>query len=590
MERLDRAIGTIQWRTTFLEAFVRHLPRIHSDHNPLLVTLLSTMNPRYLERPFRYQTMWSSHVNFEDAVTIFWQGNQESMSHKLECLRRFLKRWNKQVFGHLFRRKAALVRRLDGIYRSMAVYPSQYLCTLEHTLMSEYCLVQEQEEQFWKQKSREQWLKDGDRNTHYFFMSTVTRRRRNKIERLRDDSGIWHYTLPELCGLATRYFQNLFTPATTTSDYSFRRLHSGLLTHSELHQMQYIPSFQDIYAAVFSIGATKAPGIDGIPAHFYQKFWSIVGQELAETIWDCYRWCWVPAWMNVTIITLIPKQSNIQHLSQMRPISLCTTIYKVLAKLIVMQLKPMLPKIIHPNQTSFVPGRNISDNIIIAQELLHRYQLATGRTTYFAWKIDLSKAYDRLRWEFIDAVIQDIGTPNNLKNLIMQCITQVRYRIMVNGALSDVVVPTCGIRQGDPLSPYIFVLCMDKLSRLIDDLVARKLWRSPKAARSGPSISHLFFADDLILFAEASINQMLIVKECLDIFCSWSGQKVNFDKSKLYCSPNTSCFLAQELATICGSPLVSDLGTYLGVPLIHKSTTNQTYSYVIDKVKNRLLP
>lgn len=148
----------------------------------------------------------------------------------------------------------------------------------------------------------------------------------------------------------------------------------------------------------------------------------------------------------------------------------------------------------------------------------------------------------------------------------MQCITTVTYRILVNGALSDLVIPTCGIRQGDPLSPYLFVLCMDKFLRLIDDYMAKKLWKLVRASRSGLLISHLFFADDLILFAEASINQMILVKQCLDLFCEWSGQKVNFDKSKLFCSMNIPTALAYELTLICGSALVTDLGSYLGVP------------------------
>lgn len=294
--------------------------------------------------------------------------------------------------------------------------------------------------------------------------------------------------------------------------------------------------------------------------------------------------------MNLKVITLIPKQPDIKHISQFRPISLCTTIYKVLAKIVVSKLKPLLPKIVHRNQASYVPGKNISYNIIIAQEILHRYNKASGRQGYFAWKIDLSKAYDRLCWKYIDMVLQDAGMDNSFKQLIMKCITTVRYRVLVNAALSDLVTPTCGIRQGDPLSPYIFVLCMDKLSRLIDLYTTQNLWKPVRASRSGPLVSHLFFADDLILFAEASINQMILVKQCLDLFCSWSGQKVIFEKSKLFCSSNTPDTLAHEIARICGLSLVNDLGSYLGVPLIHVKAMTHTYSHVVDKMKQRLLP
>lgn len=148
MERLDRALGNLQWRTSYPEAYVHHLTRIHSNYNPLLLSMHSNMNPRYLTKPFRYQVMWCSHDNFQDAVSSFWQAHNEPMNQKLEHFPKFLTRWNKQVFGHLFRRKAALLRRLEGIYRRIAMRPSQYLCTLEQTLLSEYYLIQEQEEHF----------------------------------------------------------------------------------------------------------------------------------------------------------------------------------------------------------------------------------------------------------------------------------------------------------------------------------------------------------------------------------------------------------------------------------------------------------
>ncbi|VVA41142.1 Hypothetical predicted protein, partial [Prunus dulcis] len=224
----------------------------------------------------------------------------------------------------------------------------------------------------------------------------------------------------------------------------------------------------------------------------------------------------------------------------------------------------------------------------VAQEMLHKFKKSKGSKGFVAWKIDLSKAYDRLNWDFIREVLWEVGIRGRILELLMQCINSVRYKVILNGELTDSFSPKCGIRQGDPLSPYLFVLCMEKLSHIIQQAVQDKAWKPVQICQSGHFISHLFFADDLILFRKGSVNQAIVMKKCLDDFCSLSGQKVSFEKSMIYVSPNTYPELAQTIATICGSPLTTCLGKYLGVPFIHTRVTKATYQDIIDKVQRRL--
>lgn len=135
----------------------------------------------------------------------------------------------------------------------------------------------------------------------------------------------------------------------------------------------------------------------------------------------------------------------------------------------------------------------------------------------------------------------------------------------------------------------MFVLCMKKLSHLIQSTVEVGEWKPIKSSQNGPLVSHLFFVDDLILFAAASSHQARVLKKCMDIFCELSGQSVNFDKSKLYCSPNTSRDLAAEISSICGSPLTTNLGKYLRMPLLHPRVSKNNYSELVDKVQSRLI-
>ena len=137
----------------------------------------------------------------------------------------------------------------------------------------------------------------------------------------------------------------------------------------------------------------------------------------------------------------------------------------------------------------------------------------------------------------------------------MWCVTSVRYRVMLNGEATEAFTPGAGIRQGDPLSPYLFVLCMDKLSHLINYRLSLGSWKCVKISRGGPEVSHLFFHDDLILFGQATSTQANIMRSCLATFCDLSGQQISFPKSRVFCSSNMRNCDANEIARMCGSPL-----------------------------------
>ncbi|CAL2231440.1 unnamed protein product [Prunus armeniaca] len=320
----------------------------------------------------------------------------------------------------------------------------------------------------------------------------------------------------------------------------------------------------EVKESLFGIGSLKAHGIDGFPACFYQNQWGHCAADIYAMVTKAFTKCSFPAKLNQTLITL------------------------VISKIIVARLRSILPMLISPNQISFVPGRHITDNILIAQELMHKFKVSKGKKGFLAWKIDLSKAYDKLNCHFIEVVLAELGLPVALRRLIMHCVSTVKYQICINGELTISFTPMNGIRQGDPLSPYLFVLCVEKLSHIIFDLVQKGSWKAVKSSQSGPMVSHLFFADDLILFAEASVKQARIMKGCLELFCQALGQIVNYDKSEVFCSPNTPNEVAKEISCICGSPQTSDLGNYLGMPLLYARGTHATYKKLLDMVQRRL--
>ena len=170
----------------------------------------------------------------------------------------------------------------------------------------------------------------------------------------------------------------------------------------------------------------------------------------------------------------------------------------------------------------------------------------------------------------------------------MECVTTVSMQILWNGECTAPFKPTRGIRQGDPLSPYLFVLCMERLNQIIEEAIIGGRWRPIHASRGGPKLSNLFFADDIILFAEASCEQAGVIRECLDRFCRASGQKVSLQKSTVYFSHNVSLLEQRQISEHLGMSATDDMGIYLGMPTLTSRVTRQTYAHLCEKIDRRL--
>jgi hypothetical protein len=443
--------------------------------------------------------------------------------------------------------------RLAGVQNSM-YNGNRYggLRRLEDKLQKELYDILRKEELMWFQRSRAKWLSDGDRNTRYYHVKTVNRRRQNNVIMLRDDSGSWVDNVDQLQSMVNNFYKQLFTLEHAGSDWVESVISYPGLDAAELQSLEADITFEEVQRAVFNMKPWKAPGPDGFPAGFLQKSWSIVGASVYDFVVNVWTNPSAIGLVNQTDICLIPKTARPEFVNQFRPISLCNTIYKVVSKIMVERLKDHIPKLVSPFQAGFVPGRNIHENIIVAQEMIHSMYHMKGKKAYFAIKVDLAKAYDKLNWEFIWRILKEIGIPQKMMNVIMHSVTSVETNVKWNGARADFFRPQRGIRQGDPISPYLFVLCIDKLSHLIMHAVETGEWKAIKAGRNGPVISHLMFADDLLLFGEATECQISCVCKILDPFCRMSGQQVSQDKTSIYFSKNASRVVRDRITHFSG--------------------------------------
>ncbi|XP_050242423.1 uncharacterized protein LOC126691393 [Quercus robur] len=480
--------------------------------------------------------------------------------------------------------------RINGIQRALSVRPSTFLVNLENELLKDLDNVLSQEEELWALKSRVNWMIQGDRNTTFYHVSTLVRRKRNQILAIKDSMGEWVLEESDVKTVVRSGFNGIYTSSFDSASRAAPVISQwqASLSNEDRESIGGAASVEEIKAALWSLKAFKAPGPDGLHAGFFHRFWLIVGDSVIDVVKKVFAERAVPEYLNRTLIALIPKIQSPKTLNNYRPISLCNTVYKIITKIIVARLRPYLDKLISPLQTAFVPGRKGIDNVIIVQEIIHTLSRKKGNVGYMTIKIDLEKAYDKLEWSFIRDMLIRANIPADLIDIIMSCISTVSTSILFNGEALDPIYPTRGIRKGDPLSPYLFILCMEFLGHLIEEKCTAKVWQPVKASCGGPAFSHLFFADDLVLFAKADHINCSAVRDVIDEFCSASGQSVSAAKSRVYFSPNVDRDSRESFCDILGFASTPSLGKYLGIPIKHPGSSPQEFNFILDRVKNKL--
>ena len=269
-------------------------------------------------------------------------------------------------------------------------------------------------------------------------------------------------------------------------------------------------SREEVELALKQMAPLKAPGPNGMPPIFFQKFWNTVVDDVVEAILSCLNSRTILPGLNHTFISLIPKVKSPEYVTEFRPITLCNILYQLVSKVLANKLRKVLPHIISDFQSAFQSGKALSDNILVAFELLHHMKRRkSGKTRHMALKLDMSKAYDRLEWIFLQWIMEKMGFHPRWVGWIMECIKSVTYSVLINGEPKGHIVPMRGIRQGNPLSPYLFLLCSEGLNGLIEQAVSDRHIEGFSLCKHDPKISHLFFTNDSLLFCRAWVDDVL---------------------------------------------------------------------------------
>ena len=428
-------------------------------------------------------------------------------------------------------------------------------------------------------------MKEGDRNTGFFHRMANSHRRRNSISSIRIN-GRNLVKEDEVKEGLVRAFQCLLS-APTSWRLPFPDLDVNLIGEDHCAKLEEMFTEEEILAAIPGLNDNKAPGPDGFPLAFRSFSWDFVKEEVMGFFREFFLNDQFVKSLNATFLVLVPKGRTVEDLKDLRPISLVGSLYKILSKVLANRIRRVLSLAISQHQNAFEEGRQILDVVLIANEAVD--SILRGNEKGILCKLDIEKAYDHIRWDFLLQMLERMGFGSKWIRWINWCISTASFSVLINGSPSGFFRSSRGLRQGDPLSPYLFVIGMEALSCLLKRAVEGNFISGCRfEGRDGGEIviSHLLYADDTIIFCDANAEQLMYLRWTLMWFEAFSGLKINLHKSEII--PLGRVDNVEELAAELGCGVGSLPTKYLGLPLGAPHRALGVWDSIEERFRNRL--
>jgi len=415
---------------------------------------------------------------------------------------------------------------------------------------------------------------------HPFSISKRVSERKKFIAKLQVDDQVLFYQ-EEKQEAVLDFYENLLGTA-EEREYTIDLDAIGVQQH-DLSTLDS-PFSEEVWSTIKGMPLDKAPGPDGFTGRFYKTCWNIIKGDIMLALEAIQRGhVFKFKLLNTAFITLLPKKPDALFIKDFRPISLIHSFAKLVTKVMANRLVPLLPTLVPSNQSAFVRGRSIHDNFLFVQQMvkaLHRKKEA-----HILLKLDISKAFDSVSWPFLLEVLQHLGFGQRWCNLLCLILSTSSTQVLVNGEPGAGFFHQKGLRQGDPLSPMLFILVMDVLNSLIKFATTENLLQPLAVQQVRHRVS--FYADDAVIFLRPSSSDLLVMRQVLDLFGQASGLHTNFSKSSsspIHCSDED----LQQTSDILACAIKDFPCTYLGLPLTLRKPTKEVFQPFIDKVADHL--
>ncbi|KAL6126088.1 hypothetical protein ACLB2K_074139 [Fragaria x ananassa] len=536
--RLDRCLSNFSWMDAWRNLECTTLPRYSSDNCPLLVSFSKLiLNQR---SPFRFQLMWLDNPNFLSLVSDVWQSAQFYgnpmfvLASKLRTLKQRIQVWNKTEFEDVNKMVEDSFVDLDRIQQEIAnLGPTEDRLSEESVASAHVHVALALQEMFFCDKSRVKWLTEGDRNTSFFHAMVKVRQLKQSLSIMRYGGCIIDDP-KDINDHVVIYFKDLFTADSAVRDTGLvAQVIPKLVTSEENALLTAIPTSTKIFQTMCSMDHNSSPGPDGFGGVFFMKCWLIVGVEVVQAIQSFFISGYILPHFNSNLMILIPKAPGADSVTQLRPIAMANFVLKLVTKIIADRLGSIVARIISLNQSAFLKGRTIADPIIMTSECINLLDREC-KAGNIAIKFDVRKTFDTLDWGFLLRVLEDFGFSNLFQDLIKAILGSAHLSILINGATEGFFTYSRGVRQGDPLSPILFCLAEEVLSRGISKLIEEGHIDLLSAPLGITPPSHVLFADDIMVFMRGTKHSLKTLMHFMEEYGLNSGQQVNKAKSLVF--------------------------------------------------------
>lgn len=492
-----------------------------------------------------------------------------------EC-RQFCRAWSRRL-PPLHQREIdtkALINALDLLEEQRPLTSPE--STLRRLAIAGLQSIQAEKLAIWRQRFNLKLAMDWDENSRFFHASASGRRRKNTIACLEQD-GTRFYS-HDAKGLILYDFYKTLLGTATATQWNFDL--DAMYPNRGVRGADLSGPFSDeeVSVALFAMDMNASPGPDGFGPSFYKAFWQLIKPMIMNLFADFYAGTLDLDGLNRAHLILLPKTEGVTDAAGFRPVSLQNCPMKLFSKVLANRVRQAIPSLIDPDQTGFVHGRNISENFIYAADLLHCCHKRKAPTVVL--KLDFKKAFDSVAWDSLDKIMTCRGFDDRWRGWIHSILATGKTAVMLNGVPGRWINCKRGLRQGDPISPYLFIIVADVLQRLIQQASTEGVLQHPL----DPNLSCpvLQYADDTLILLQASETAMVRLKHILDDFSLATGLTINFHKST-FVPMNIPDHEASSLAAILGCNVASFPQTYLGLPLSPQKLRVSDYQPLISK-------